>query len=202
MCASSPITVSAILSADETQMKIGGRSLMKRFLIYVAVSLLTAGLGITLTMWPGYRNPVRRVVVSNVPIKISNDKDDVIEIVFRDLIQRYPSQPVYFLSFGETDPSEDFMRRFAGDPRIKKLSQAIRNANQVIDPESGLIGVHVQAGIYYPIDESNVEVWAAWEIVQPVGKDPGWTIWPMKYQLRRVNGKWVIASSKIIPPLA
>lgn len=90
---------------------------MKRFLIYVAVSLLTAGLGITLTVWPSYRNPVRRAVVLNAPIKISNDKD------------------------------------------------------------------------------------AAWEIVQPVGKDPGWTIWPIKYQLHRVNGKWVIVSSKIVPPL-
>ena len=133
---------------------------------------------------------------------IIDDEDDAIEIVFRDLIRRYPSRPVYFLSFAETDPSENFMRRFAGDPRFRKLSHAIRNANQVIDPESGLIGVHVQAGIYSPIDENNVTVGATWEFVRPVGKNPGWTMWGVEYQLRRVNGKWLIASSKIVPPLA
>ena len=144
---------------------------------------------------------VRRIVTDFlIEVGILDNKDDAIEKVFRDLIQRYPSRPVYFLSFGETDPGEGFMNRFAGESRIKKLSQAIRNANQVIDPESGLIGVHVQVGIYYPIDEDNVKVGATWEFVQPVGKDRGWTMWPMEYQLRRVNGKWVIASSKIAPP--
>ena len=175
---------------------------MKRLPIYVAVGLLIVALGITLTILSSHRNSVRTVVTNNVPNKISNDKVDAIELVFRDLIQRYPSHPVYFLSFGETDPSEDFMRRFAGDPRIKKLSRAIRNYNQVIDPESGVIGVHVEGGTYYPMNEDEVQVVATWELVQPKGKDPGWTIWPVEYRLRRVNGKWIITASKIKPPLA
>jgi len=174
---------------------------MKRFVIYAAVGLLTAILGIILAIWASHRNPKAKEVVSNVPTKILNVKDEAIEIVFRDLIQRYPAHPVYFLSFAETDPSEDFMSRFAGDPRIKKISQAIRNANQLIDSESGVIGVHIQAGIYYPINEDEVRVGAAWEFVQPVGKDPGWNIWDVEYHLRKVNGKWEIMSSKIVPPL-
>src|SRR4029434_8163535 len=94
--------------------------------------------------------------------------------VFRDLIQRYPQHPVYFFSFAETDPSEAFMARFEGEPGVKKLSQAIRNANQVIDRESGVIGVHVQAGIYYPINENEVEVGAVWELSERLGKHPSW----------------------------
>jgi len=64
-----------------------------------------------------------------------------------------------------------------------------------------VIGVHIQAGIYYPINEDEVRVGAAWEFVQPVGKDPGWNIWDVEYHLRKVNGKWEIMSSKIVPPL-
>src|SRR5687768_16567534 len=74
---------------------------MKRFVIYAAVGLLTAILGIILAIWASHRNPKAKEVVSNVPTKILNVKDEAIEIVFRDLIQRYPAHPVYFLSFAE-----------------------------------------------------------------------------------------------------
>lgn len=175
---------------------------MKRLLFYTAVSLLTASLGIALTIWLTSRRQVRPPVLADVSIKIPDGKDDAIEIVFRDLMQRYPPHPVYFLSFGETDPSVEFMVRFKTDRRIKKLSQAIRNANQVIDRDSGVIGVHVQAGTYYPINENEVRVGAAWEMVERLGKDPSWTIWCIEYRLQRVNGRWVIESSKIVPPVS
>jgi hypothetical protein len=144
---------------------------------------------------------VKPFVIEKVPSKRADDKDDAIEIVIRDLIQRYPARQVYFLSFAESDPNDDFMLRFQSDRRIKKLSQAIQKANQVTDPESGVIGVHVQVGTYYPISENEVRVGAVWEFVEPVGKDPGWNIWDVEYHLRRVNGKWVITSSRIVPPL-
>src|SRR6266542_2663136 len=175
---------------------------MRRFVSYAGVSLLTASLGIALTISLTSRNRVRPPVIANVPIKSSDDKGDVIEIVFRDLIHRYQSRPVYFLSFAETDPSDDFMARFNGDPRIKKLSQAVRNANQVIDRESGVIGVHVQAGIYYPVDDNEVLVGAVWELSERLGKDPSWIIWNVEYRLQKVSSKWVIKSFKIVPPIA
>jgi len=174
---------------------------MKRFLIYVSVTLVTAGLGIVLTIWLTSWTRVEPSV-SQVPIRTSDGKEDAIEIAFRDLIQRYPAHPVYFLSFAETDPSDDFMARFEGDPRIKKLSQAKRNANQVIDPESGLIGVHLQAGIYYPINENEVKVGACWELVERLGKHPSWIFWNIEYHFQRIHGKWVIKSSKIVPPIS
>ncbi len=175
---------------------------MKRLLLYACISLVTACLGIVLTLWLTSRAHVNPPVVEKVASKRADDKDDAIEIVIRDLIQRYPARQVYFLSFAETDPSDEFMGRFQGDRRIKKLAQAIRKANQVVEPESGVIGVHVQVGIYYPINENEVRVGAVWEFVEPVGKDPGWNIWDVEYHLRRVNGKWAIASSRIVPPLS
>jgi hypothetical protein len=175
---------------------------MKRFFFYAIVSILTASIGIALTIWLTSRRQLRPPVLADVPIKNQSCKDDAIEIVFRDLMQRYPPHAVYFLSFAEADPSDEFMARFKTDPRIKKLSQAIRNANQVVDRDSGQIGVHVQAADYYAINENEVRVGAAWEIVERLGKDPSWTIWCMEYRLQRVSGRWVIESSKILPPLS
>jgi len=174
----------------------------KRLLIYICVALVTASLGIALTIWLASRHHVGRAVVANAPIRTSDDdRDDAIELVFRDLIHRYPTRPVYFLSFCETDPGAKFMERFQADHRFKKLSQAVRNANQVIDPESGSIGVHVTSCFYKPVNENEVKVSAVWEFVQPSGKDPGWIFWDVEYQLRRLNGKWVIRSSRLVPPL-
>jgi hypothetical protein len=174
---------------------------MKRLLLYAWVGLITACVGVALTIWLTSRAHVKPTPVEKILIKSAADKDDAIELVMRDLIERYPAHPVYFLSFAETDPSDDFMRRFRADHRIKRLSQAIQKANQVIDPESGVIGVHVQVGIYYPLNENEVRVGATWEFVEPVGKDPGWQLWPVEYLLRRVNKQWVITSFKIVPPL-
>lgn len=117
-------------------------------------------------------------------------------------MQRYQPHSVYFLSFAETDPSDEFMARFMGNSAsIQKLSQAIRNENQVIDRESGVIGVHLQAGIYYPISECEVRVGATWELSERLGKDPKWTIWPSEYQLQKVDGNWAIKSYKIVAPI-
>jgi hypothetical protein len=175
---------------------------MRRFAIYAVIALMTTSLGIALTIWLAFRNRARPPVTASVPVKSADDKEDIAEIVFRDLIHHYPSRPVYFLSFAETDPSDQFMSRFKDDPRIKKLSQAIRNANQVIHRESGVIGVHVQAGIYYPVNENEVSVGAIWEFSERLGKDPKWVVWDVQYRMQRVNGIWVIKSSTIVPPLS
>jgi hypothetical protein len=174
---------------------------MRRFVSYAVVSLLTTSLGIALTIWLASRNRVRPPIIANIPIKTSDDKGDIIEIVFRDLIHRYQSHPVYFFSFAESDPSDEFMARFQDDPRIKKLSQAVRNANQAIDRESGVIGVHVQAGVYYPLNENEVLVGAVWELSERLGKDPKWIIWDVEYRMQKVSGKWVSKSFKIVPPI-
>ncbi len=174
---------------------------MKRLGLYVAVGLLTASIGITVSMWLMSRRQVRPPAVAEVPISVQDRKDDAIEIVFRDLMQRYPPHSVYFFSFCETDPSDEFMARFRADRRIKKLSEANRNANQVVDRDSGQIGVHVQSCFHYPLNESEFRVSAMWEIVERLGPNPSWTIWPLEYRLQRVNGRWVIESSKIVPPI-
>lgn len=175
---------------------------MRRYVFHVAVTLLTLSLGIAIGIWFKSPNPAPASSTAKDSISIPDEKGDVIEIVFRDLMQRYQPHSVYFLSFAETDPSDEFMARFKGSgASIQKLSRAIRNQNQVIDRESGVIGVHLQAGIYYPISECEIRVGATWELSERLGKDPKWTIWSSEYHVQKVEGKWAIKSYKVVPPI-
>jgi hypothetical protein len=188
---------------------------MKTYFSRVLVTLLTLSVGIVVSVWWSARARPTLPPPANLTRPISEDRDDAIEIVFRELMSRYEwdselvflmyryeRHPTYFLSYAQSDPTEQFMARFSGpNASVKKLSEAVRNENRVLDRQSGRVGIRLDAAFYYPINDDEVRIGVTWGFSQRLGKDSKWAIWSSEYDLQKVNGKWVIKSYKKLPQI-
>jgi hypothetical protein len=161
------------------------------------------GIGVG-TLWINRRDTVFQPS-ENIPVVAlhPDEREGVIEIVFRDMMQRHETHTTYFLSFGpDDDPPDSIMVRFnESSVTVKKLSQAVRNGPQLIDQETGEIGVNLMFGSYTAVNQNEVVVGTRWEYWKRVGRKPEGEFKPYEYRLRKVGGTWKIETVKFEPPI-
>ncbi len=178
---------------------------MRRYLARILIGLITLTLGIGVgTFWLKQRSTIFQPS-GTIPVValLPDERESAIEIVFRDMIRRHEAHTTYFLSIGPyDDPSDSLMARFKGSTvAIKKLSQGVRNGPQLIDRDTGEIGVHLQFGFYTAQSENEAIVGATWEYWKSVGRKPEGELKPYEYRLSRSDGRWQIQTSKFEPPM-
>lgn len=132
------------------------------------------------------------------------DEDGVREVVSKALIYEasgaQQGYKVYFLSLGSTwtgkgiartDPSDEFMKRFAGrTPPVRKVSACEDKGSKVADKQTGA------RGIIFTVSDlkwiSNTEVVVDGDVCKA-----GLNGYTMTYTLKRNNSQWKITDSKL-----
>jgi hypothetical protein len=175
---------------------------MKRYPAIILIGLVTLALGIAVgTFWTKQREASRAISTIPSVVLLPNERESAIEIVFLHMIESHEAHPTYFLSFGpDNDPTDSFMARFKGSSVVtRKLSEAVRNDTQVIDRESGKVGVQLKFGFYIPISKSEAVVSTGWEYWKRVGRKPEGEIKSYEYRLQKIDGSWRIKTRKFEP---
>ena len=140
------------------------------------------------------------------PVLQNLEQDNVREVAFKTLIYEAAAAQhgyrVYFLSLGNTwtndrpaeiDPSDDFMKRFAGRaPPIRKVSQSrIDEAGEVRDKTSG------QRGVIFTVTDlkwtSDREVTAKCIVFKA-----GLSAYVNEYKLTRKYNQWKVTDIKLV----
>ena len=158
---------------------------MRRLSIRFAIALLTFVVGVSAaTVWYMNRPTFSRAV----------EEENIIELVFRHQIEeegKSEGVAVFFLSRGEdTDPSDEFMRRFVDMPGVRKFSQGNKRGDGVTDKRTGERGVILKVHRIEWISDAEVKVGTgtyAWGMGQSgyvcrVGRD---------------NGRWIVKDCEL-----
>jgi hypothetical protein len=127
--------------------------IMRRFSLKFGIAMLTfvVGVGAT-TGWYLFRPRFSRAV----------EEENIMEAVFRYQIaeERSPEgKGVIFLSVAQDmDPSDDFMRRLAEMPVVRKISQANKRGDGVTDKQTGERGIILDVHRLEWISDAEVRV--------------------------------------------
>jgi hypothetical protein len=139
------------------------------------------------------------LIVASVSFGAEADKskteDDIREAVFTYQIQKWGSYEqysgkIFFLSFGSfRDPSDEFMKRFAGyGKRVKKESQAAGDITGVKDKETGQSGLVLNVTEIKWIGDAEVEVDGGYY-------EHGQSASINTYCLKRIEDKWIVTKT-------
>ncbi|MDX2271423.1 MAG: hypothetical protein NW237_05665 [Cyanobacteriota bacterium] len=126
-----------------------------------------------------------------------NEEENIAETVFYYQLQtRYKDNyKSYFLALEQhNDPSEEFMQRFADNPKVKRLSQSTLGmppygGSQVVDKETGEPGLILRVMAIKWIDDKEVEVRGSF--FSGDGQI-------YSYHLQQENGHWAVIASECI----
>jgi len=157
---------------------------MRRLSLRFAVAMLTFIVGVgASTGWYLFRPRFSRTV----------EEANIVEAVFRNQIaeeSRSEGKAVVFLSVGQEDPSDEFIKRFADISPVRKISQANKRGDGVTDKQTGERGII--------LDVRRVEWTSDAEVRVGVGTY-AWS-WGQSGSVCRVvhqNEKWVVQSCEL-----
>lgn len=127
-----------------------------------------------------------------------NQEDDIREAVFRWQFDHNASAQqgkakVYFLEVGERegDPSDEFMKRFAGNkPPVRRRSECSVSARGDSDKKTGEKGLVFRVRIIEWKSDTEVDVEGGYH-------EHGLSASGNTYTLKRENGKWKVTNDKM-----
>lgn len=165
---------------------------MKRFTSRSSIALLIFLIGAAIaTTWhfrPSFR--LEKPVVSRTA-----DEENIAEMVFRHQASeegRSEGDAVFFLSRGEdTDPSDEFMRRFESVSRVRKFSECNKRGEGVTDKKTGERGMILEIHGVEWINDAAVKVGVttyAW----------GWGQSGSVCHVVRDDGRWVVTGCELV----
>ena len=176
---------------------------MRRFTLRFSIALLTFVIGVVMaTFWyfrPTYRRAPDKPVISRTVddkpvISRTAEEENIAEVVFRHQVSeegRSERIAVFFLSRGEdTDPSDEFMRRFEGMAHVRKFSQCNKRGDGVTDKKTGKRGMILKLHRIEWINDAEVEVGVgtyAW------GWGQSWSV----CRVVRDNNEWVVKGCEL-----
>jgi hypothetical protein len=120
-----------------------------------------------------------------------NEEKNIAEAVFRYQLQTshpFRNSKSYFLALEQcTDPSDEFMQRFADNDKVKRHSQSVFQALEVFDKETGEPGLILQVRAIKWINDKEVEASGSyyWGEIQI-----------FTYHLQQKNSHWVVTASE------
>lgn len=124
----------------------------------------------------------------------AKEEDDIREATFRYQFQHNASgmkqnAKVYFLSLGEekrTDPSDEFMKRFADHkPSVKKVSSSTGGPQGIKDKDTGEPGLIFRVQKIKWVDDTTAEVEGGYY-------EAGLSASGNTYYLKKEKDKWVV----------